>query len=145
VRARYTGESPDLVQGIALLTLITYFLFFQLRLLLYADYRTLLALKLVPFLDKLEAMMDKYVLSFRALSAIAGFVGLEIIEKIIAALSQPAYDSFSRNHFEKWTIIVFLSLSIYILYLHTIIPKYRKLQEAVRRYKYGIHARHSKK
>jgi hypothetical protein len=45
----------------------------------------------------------------------------------------------------KWLIIIFLSVSFYILFLHTIIPKYKKMLTAVRKYKEGIGVRAQKK
>ncbi|HXB09021.1 MAG TPA: hypothetical protein VNW04_17970 [Puia sp.] len=128
------------VQG-ALFVVLTGSLYFHVRLLLFADYPTLLALPLINFLHKLETVLDKYILSFKFVSALAGFYLLFGVELLLSRLSTGAYDTLSRNDWYKWLILIFLSVSFYILTLHTIIPRYRKLLETVKKYRDGIYAR----
>jgi hypothetical protein len=115
--------------------------YFHVRLLLFADYPTLLALPLIAFLNKLETILDKYIVSFKFLSALAGFYLLFGVEWLLSRLSAGAYESLSRNDWYKWLILIFLSISFDILLLHTVIPRYRKLISTVKRYRDGINAR----
>jgi hypothetical protein len=45
-----------------------------------------------------------------------------------------------QRDWSKWLLLVFLIISFDILLLHTVIPKYRKLLETVRKYRQGITA-----
>jgi hypothetical protein len=108
---------------------------------LYADYPTLLSLPLMSFLGKLETVLDKYILSFKFISGIAGFYGLGLIEFLLSRWSTGAHDSLSHNDWYKWLILIFISVSVDILLLHTIIPRYRKLLGAVQKYKEDILAK----
>ena len=145
LRIEWKEDGNDLYQQAALLCLLSWFIYFHIRLLLFADYPTLLSLRLVPFLHKLETVLDKYILSFRVISVIAGFYLLALVEKGLSRLNSSAYDSISQNGLYKWLIIIFLSVSFYILLLHSVIPKYKRLLTAVRKYRYGITTRSQKK
>jgi hypothetical protein len=142
---QWKADGNDLYQYTALCILLSWFIYFHVRLLWYADYPTLLSLTLVPFLHKLETVLDKYIASFKILSVIAAFYLLDLFQQILRRLNLDIYRSVSQNGFYKWLIIIFLSVSFYIFLLHTIIPKYRKRQTAVSRYKFGITARSQKK
>ncbi|HMI60679.1 MAG TPA: hypothetical protein VK518_07225 [Puia sp.] len=145
LRVQWKTDGDDLYQQAALFFLLCYFIYFHVRLLLFADYPSLLALPLVPFLGRLETVLDKYILSFKVVSVIAGFYLLALVEQGLSWLNSGAFDSISRNGFYKWLIIIFLSVSFYILLLQSVIPKYRKLLAAVTKYKYGITTRSQKK
>jgi hypothetical protein len=145
LKLQWKTDGDDLYQQAALFFLLSWFIYFHVRLLLFADYPTLLALPLVPFLNKLETVLDKYILSFRVVSVIAGFYLLALLEQLLSRLNIGAHDSISQNGFYKWLIIIFLSVSFYILLLRSVIPKYRKLHAAVAKYKYGITTRSQKK
>jgi len=145
LRIQWKTDGNDLYQQAALFFLLSWFIYFHIRLKLFADYPTLLSLKLVPFLNKLETMLDKYILSFKMIGLIAGFYLLALVETVLSRLNSGAYESISQNGFYKWLIIIFLSVSFYILLLQTVIPKYRKLLAAVSKYKYGITAARSQK
>jgi hypothetical protein len=145
LRVEWKTDGDHLYQQAALFCLLSWFIYFHARLLLFADYPTLLALPLVPFLNKLETVLDKYILSFRIVSVLAGFYLLTLVEQLLARFNNGAHDSISQNGFYKWLIIIFLSVSFYILLLHSAIPKYRRLLAAVRKYKYGVTARSPKK
>jgi hypothetical protein len=141
LRAEWRTDGPDLYQLVALFGLLTYSVYFHIRLLLYADYPTLLALPLINFLGKLETVLDKYILSFKFISGMAGFYGLAIIEYLLFRWRSGAYEGLSHNNWYKWLILIFISVSVDILLLHTIIPGYRKLLATVRKYKEGIQAK----
>jgi len=128
----------------ALFILLAYCLYFHIRLLFFADYPTLLALPLINFLNKLETILDKYILSFKLMSALAGFYLLFGVERLLARISTGAYESLMRNDWYKWLILIFLSVSIDILLLHTIIPRLRKLMTTVRKYRDGINSKPAK-
>jgi CBS domain containing-hemolysin-like protein len=145
LRLEWRSDGDDLYRQAALFCILTWFIYFHVRLLLFADYPTLLSLRLVPFLQKLETVLDKYIHSFKVISVMAGFYLLALGEKLLSLLNGGAAGSFSQNGFYKWLIIIFLAVSFYILLLHALIPKYRKLLDAVRRYKYGIVAREHRK
>jgi hypothetical protein len=145
LRMEWRSDGDDLYQQAALLCILTWFIYFHVRLLLFADYPSLLSLRLVPFLQKLETVLDKYIHSFKVISVMAGFYLLALGEKLLSLLNGGAYESFSQNGFYKWLIIIFLAVSFYILLLHALIPKYRKLLDAVRKYKVGIITRAQKK
>ena len=111
---------------------------FHVRLLLYADYGSLLALRLMPFLNKIDTILDKYIMSFGILSLLCGFYSLAVFEEVLSLLHKSAYTSISGSGLYKWLIIIFLSVSFYILFLNLAIPKYKKLLNAVKAYKDGI-------
>ena len=135
-----TGGNELYPEGL-LFILLSYSLYFHIRLLLFADYPTLLALPLLGFLGKLETILDKYILSFRLVSALAGFYLLFGVEGLLSRLSTGAYKTLSNNDWYKWMILIFLSVSFYILLLHTIIPRYVKVLNTVKKYKDGINTK----
>ena len=141
LRIQWLGEGNDLYLQSAFFLLLTYAVYFHLRLLLFADYPTLLALPLIPFLSKLEIILDKYIISYKLLSAVTAFGLLVFFEQLLARWSPSAYDSFSRNSWYKWLLIIFLAVSLDILLLNMAIPRYRKLLGTVRKYKEGIIAK----
>lgn len=134
----YTDGGSDLYQQGALFLMLTWFVYFHIRILLFADYPTLLSLPLMSFLGKIEKTLEKYIQSFRIISAIMGFYLLAAIEKILAFISHDAYTSIQQNSLYRWLIIIFLSVSFYILLLHSVISKFRKLQAVVSEYKKEI-------
>lgn len=137
-RHEWVRQGSDLyVQG-ALFLLLLGSLYFHIRLLLFADYPTLLALPLLNFLNKLETILDKFIVSFKFISALAGFYLLFAVELGVARISAGAYESLSHNDWYKWLILIFLSVSVDIALLHTLVPRYRKLLETVKKYKDGI-------
>jgi hypothetical protein len=144
-RTRLPQDGYDSYQQAALFVLLSYFIYFHVRLLLFADYASLLSLRLAPFLAKIETVLDKFMLSFRILSVIAGFYLLAIFEKILFWWNSGAYEAVSENSFYRWLIIIFLSVSYYIVLLQWVIPKYRKLLMGVRLYRDALHARSQKK
>ncbi|HXB94185.1 MAG TPA: hypothetical protein VNU70_03465 [Puia sp.] len=141
LRGEWKTNGEDLYVLGALFILLSFSLYFHIRLILYADYPTLLALPLVDFLTKLETIFDKYIVSFKLVSAMAGFYLLKGIEWLLYRCSKEAYGSLSRNDSYKWLILIFLAVSFDILLLHTLIPGYRKLQATVKKYKDGILAK----
>ncbi|HVU54308.1 MAG TPA: hypothetical protein VHD83_04600 [Puia sp.] len=145
LRTLYRYGGPGMDQQVILFFLLTYFVYFHVRLLLFADYSTLLSLRLLPFLQKLETILDKYILSFGILSILSGFYTLTLFGKVFYFSRSGAPPSLLDNGIYKWLIIIFLSVSFYILFLHTLIPKYKKLLAAVRKYKAGIGALPQKK
>jgi hypothetical protein len=144
-RLQFRTNGNDLYQQAALFFVLTYFIYFHVRLLLFADYPSLLSLRLIPFLSKLETILDKYILSFGIISLLAGFYLLELLEKSLSLLNSAAYTGISENGFYKWLIIIFLSISFYILFLHSVIPKYKKLLATVRTYREEIGSKLQKK
>jgi len=144
LRALYKYGGPGMDQQVVLFFLLSYFVYFHVRLLLFADYPTLLGLQLMPFLQKIETIMDKYIFSFGILSILSGFYTLTLFGKVFY-FSRGGSSPLLDNGIYKWLIIIFLSVSFYILFLHTLIPKYKKLLAAVRKYKVGIGARPQKK
>jgi hypothetical protein len=141
LRLQWIGEGNDLYLQTAFFLLLSYAIYFHLRLLLFADYPTLLALPLIPFLSKLEIMLDKYIISYKLVSSITAFGLLVFFEQLMARWNPSAYDSFSRNIWYKWLLIIFLAVSLDILLLNMVIPRYRKLLGTVRKYKEGILAK----
>jgi hypothetical protein len=135
---QWITQGNELYPQGALFVVLVYSLYFHLRLLFFADYPTLLALPLLNFLNKLETILDKFILSFKLVSALAGFYLLFGVEKLLARISAGASETLSRNDWYKWLILIFLAVSVDILLLHTLIPRYRKLMETVRKYKEGI-------
>jgi len=144
-RAEYKTNGNDLYQQGALFFVLSYFIYFHIRLLLFANYSSLLSLKLVPFLSKIETVLDKYILSFGVVSVLAGFYLLALFEKALSWLNSGAYTRISENGFYKWLIVIFLSISFYILFLQSVIPKYKKLLTAVKMYREEIGAKSQKK
>ncbi|HEY4109479.1 hypothetical protein [Puia sp.] len=140
-RHEWITQGNELYPQGALFVLLAYSLYFHVRLLFFADYPTLLALPLINFLNKLETILDKYILSFKFVSALAGFYLLFGVEKLLARASAGAYETLSRNDWYKWLILIFLSISVDILLLNTIIPRYRKLMATVKKYRDGIHSK----
>ena len=141
LRSQWKTDGPDIFELIVLFGLLSYCLYFHIRLLLFADYPTLLSLPLISFLGKLETVLDKYILSFKFVSGLAGFYVLALIQFLLFRSNKGAHESLSHNEWYKWLILIFISVSFDILLLHTIIPKYRKLLASVRKYKEGIQAR----
>src|SRR5579872_6275423 len=132
LRVQWTTGGPELRFLTLLLFLLIYALYFHIRLVFFADYPTLLALPLVTFLAKLETILDKYILSFRLLSALTGFYGMMLIELLLSRSAPGAYGSLSHNDWYKGLIVIFLAVSADILLLHTIIPRHRRLLATVR-------------
>lgn len=143
-RHEWQTQGNELYPQGALFILLAYCLYFHIRLLLFADYPTLLALPLINFLNKLETILDKYIVSFKLVSALSGFYLLFAVERLLARISTGAYESLMQNDWYKWLILIFLSVSIDILLLHTIIPRLKKLMITVRKYRDGINSRTAK-
>lgn len=140
LRAQWLGDRKDIYLYAAFFLLLSYSIFFHLRLVLFADYPTLLGLPLVPFLGKLEIVLDKYIGSFKLVSAIVAFSLLVLFEQWMARANPVLYDTFLHRDWSKWLLLVFLVISFDILLMHTLIPRYRKLVEMVRKYRQGITA-----
>jgi hypothetical protein len=140
LRTQWLGDRKDIYLYAAFFLLLTYAIFFHLRLLLFADYPTLLGLPLVPFLGKLEIVLDKYIFSFKLVSGIVAFSLLVLFEQWMARANPVLYDTFLHRDWSKWLLLVFLVISFDILLIHTVIPRYRKLVETVRKYRHGITA-----
>jgi hypothetical protein len=140
-RQQWLTQGNELYPQGALFVLLSYSLYFHLRLLLFADYPTLLALPLINFLNKLETILDKFIFSFKFVSALAGFYLLFGVESLLSRVSAGAFDTLSRNDWYKWLILIFLSVSVDILLLHTLIPRYRKLMATVKKYRDGINSK----
>ncbi|MBN9380172.1 MAG: hypothetical protein J0H74_05375 [Chitinophagaceae bacterium] len=145
LRAQFITDGSELDRQVVIFLALSYFIYFHIRLLLYADYSTLLGLRLMPFLQKVETILDKYTLSFGVVSILSGFYTLAILEKVLSWRKAGSLLSSHDSSVYKWLIIIFLSVSFYILFLHTIIPKYKKMLTAVRKYKEGIGVRAQKK
>ena len=135
------NDGNDQDRQVILLILLSYFIYFHVRLLFFADYPALLALKLMPFLHKIETILDKYILSFGIMAILSGFYALAGFEKALSLFSGRPTGTIGDSGFYKWLIILFLSVSFYIFYLHVFIPRYKKLLLAVRKYKEGISIR----
>ncbi len=141
LRRQWKTDGNELyIQG-GLFLVLAYSLYFHIRLLLFADYPTLLALPLVSFLAKLETILDKYIISFKCISAICGFFLLSLTQWLLSRISAGAAESLSRNDWYKGLILIFLAVSVDILLLHMVIPRYRKLLTTVRKYREGISAK----
>ena len=138
LRQQWLGERNDIYLYAAFFLLLSYSLFFHLRLLLFADYPTLLGLPLVPFLGKLEIILDKYIASFKLLSAIIAFTLLVSFEQWMARANPALFAAFLQRDWSKWLLVAFLIISFDILLMHTALPRYRKLLEMVRKYRQGI-------
>ena len=137
-RHQWTAQGTELYLQGGLFVLLLGSLYFHTRLLLFADYPTLLAQPLLNFLNRLETILDKFILSFKFISALAGFYLLFGVEWLMARISSGAAETLSHNDWYKWLILIFLSISVDILLLHTLIPRYRKLMETVKKYRDGI-------
>src|ERR1700743_454928 len=72
-RHEWLTQGNELYPQGALFVFLVYSLYFHIRLLFFADYPTLLALPLLNFLNKLETILDKFIISFKFMSALAGF------------------------------------------------------------------------
>jgi hypothetical protein len=141
LRVQWRTDGSELHMNIALFGLLAFSLYYHIRILFFANYPTLLALPLVNFLGKLEIILDKFIWSFKFLSAITGFYLLFLIEWGLSRLSAGAYDSLTTNDWYKGLIVIFLAISTDILLLHTFVPKYRKLLATVKKYREGIFAK----
>ena len=141
LKNQWPADGNDLFLHLAFFLLLSYSIYFHLRLLFFADYPTLLSLPLLSFLGKLEIVMDKYIVSFKLVSALTAFSVLVFFERLLARLSPATYESFSRNVWYKWLLLIFMAVSFDILLMHLVVPGYRKLLDTVRRYKEGILAK----
>lgn len=141
LRAQWKSDGSELRMNGALFILLAFSMYYHIRILLFADYPTLLALPLVNFLGKLEIVLDKFMWSFKFISAIAGFYLLFFVEWVLSRLSTGAHESLTHNDWYKGLIVIFLAISVDILLLHTLIPKYRKLLATVKKYREGIFAK----
>jgi hypothetical protein len=140
LRNSWKTDGSDLYQQVVLFLALSYFIWYQCRILAVADYAALLGLPLFSFLSKIETILDRYILSFRIISLVAGCCLLAILEKLLFRWNSAAALSISQNGFYKWLIITFLSISFYILLLHSVMQKYKKSLAAVRSYKERIAA-----
>jgi hypothetical protein len=138
LRAQWTANSNDIYLHCAFLLLLTWSIYFHLRLLLFADYPTLLSLPLIPFLGKLEVVMDKYIASFKLVSAICAFGLVVLFEQWVARANPSVYESFCERDWSKWLLLIFLTVTFDILLLHSVIPRYRKLLATLQKYRIGI-------
>jgi hypothetical protein len=145
LRGQWTTGGPELLMQTALFFVLLFSLYFHIRLVLFADYPTLLALPLVNFLAKLETILEKYMVSFRLLSALTGFYGMMFIELLLSRSNPGVYGSLSHNDWYKGLIVIFLAVSTDILLLHTLIPRFRRLLSTVRKYREGILAKNQNK
>jgi hypothetical protein len=138
IKVARSTEGSDLVQPILGLMLLTYFLIFHVRLLFYADYRSLGSQPLIPFLEKIETIFDRYMHSYRIISPLAGLYLPFAFNLIVGLFRHDPHPLTAQGGFYKWLVIVFLSVSCYILFLHTRIAKYKKLYMAVRSYRQNL-------
>jgi hypothetical protein len=141
LRSQWLGGRNDIYLYSAFFLLLVYAIYFHIRLLLFADYPTLLGLPLIPFLGKLEIILDKYIASFKLVSAITAFTLLIGFEQWMARTSPAVFDSFLHRDWSKWLLLVFLTISVDILFMHAVTPRYRKLLETVRKYRHSIMAK----
>ncbi|MDR3715386.1 MAG: hypothetical protein P4L51_21475 [Puia sp.] len=114
------------------------FMGFNIHLLFFADYPSLASLSLVPFLDRIENIFQRYIHSFKILSLLAGFYAQMLLECILRSSNAGLYQSIRENTIYRILILAFLSISAYILLLSFRINKYKKRMLAVRTYKEGI-------
>ena len=138
---QWVMDGNDLHLQFALFVLLGVSLFYHLRLLFFANYPTLLALPLVNFLAKLETILDKYILSFRFVSAISGFYILSGIQWALSRFSPGVYASISGSDWYKGLILIVFALLVDFLIFQTIVPKQRKLMETIKKYREGILAK----
>lgn len=125
--AAISTSGNEMYEQGGLFLLLAVFIFYHSYLLWFAGYPTLLSLPLLSFLKKIESTLEKYIFSFKLTSAIMGFYLLAGIRKLLGLCGSPLYESIQQNGFYRWLIIIFLSVSFYILTLHTVILKYKKL------------------
>ena len=137
LKASRRAAGTDLYLQVSTFLLLTYFIYFHVSLLLYADYPTLASLRLIPFLNRVETIMERYMHSFRMMGVLAALYSLAIFEKILS-ISGASDTLNGGNGFYKWLIVVGLSTAFYLVFLHTGIEKYKKLMMAVRSYREGI-------
>jgi hypothetical protein len=138
LRLAWKTDSADLSQQAMSFLLLSYFIYFHLSLLINAGYPTLTSLQLIPFLAKVETLMEKYMHSFRIISILAAFYGVAVWEKILSLSNGGIASGLENNGIYKWLLISGLSAGIYTCCLHTVIPKYKRLMMAVRSYREGI-------
>jgi hypothetical protein len=136
--SRRSVEGGDLYQQCLGILLLGYFIYFHIRLLYYSDYANLGTLPLIAFLAKIEGILDRYMHTYRIISLLAAVYLPAIMGKLFSLINSDAKSGFGQNNFYKWLTMVFLSVSFYILFLNTRIPKYKKLWLAVRSYRQGI-------
>jgi hypothetical protein len=138
---QWVADGNDLHLQFALFILLGVSLYYHARLLFFANYPTLLALPLINFLAKLETILDKYILSFKFVSAISAFYILSGIEWALFRISPDAYTAIDGSDWYKGLILILLAVSLDLLIFQTIIPKQRKLMETVKKYREGILAK----
>ena len=138
LRDHWRGERNNIYLYAAFFLVLSYAIYFHVRLVLFADYPTLLGLPLVPFLGKLEIVFDKFIFSFKLLSAIVAFCLLIFFEQWMSHSNPSLFRAFLQQDWSKWLLLIFLGMSVDILLMNTIIPRYRKLMETVRKYRHGI-------
>jgi hypothetical protein len=138
LRITWRTDGADIQQQALTLLLLTYFIYYHARLLYDAGYPNLASLRLIPFLSRIEMAMEKYMHSFRIISCLAGVYTLTALEKLFSMLDNEAYGALNGNSLYKWVIMIFFSISFYILFLHTGVQRYKKLMLAVRSYREGI-------
>ncbi len=138
LKSGWRNERSDPVQQCLGLLLLGYFIYFHVRLLNYSSYATLGTLPLIGFLGKVEGILDRYVHTYRIISLLAGVYLPVAMERLYALFHGGVYNGFGQNNVYKWLTMVFLSVSFYILFINTRIPKYKKLWLAVRSYRQGI-------
>ena len=145
LRRQWVTDGNDLHLQFALFVLLGVSMYYHLRLLFFANYPTLLALPLVNFLAKLETILDKYILSFRFVSAISGFYILSGIQWALSRSSPGVYASISGSDWYKGLILIVFALLVDFLIFQTIVPKQRKLMETIKKYREGILAKSENK
>lgn len=138
LRSSWRTDRADLYQQIMALSLLTYFIYFQFRLLFFINYQSLASLRLIPFLVRIEMLMEKYMHSFRIISVLAGCYLLAAFIKILSLVDSGASAGLENNGFYRWLIIALLSMGFYAWFLQTSMQKYKHLMMAVRSYREGI-------
>jgi hypothetical protein len=138
LRLSWKKDESDWYEQLLGFALLTYYIYFHIKLFLYCDFTSLPTLRLEPFLSKIETVLDKYIFSFRIVSTLGAIYLLIVFEKILSFGDPAGYSSFSQNTFSKWLIVTFLTLTLYIAFLHYAILKYKKLLIAVSSYKVKI-------
>ena len=128
LRLAWKTESSDLFLQALTFVLVTWFIYFHVRLLIYAGYPTLASQQLIPFLTRIEILMEKYMHSFRIISVLAALYAVVFFEKMIPI----------TNNFYTWLLISALGAGFYTCFLHTLIPRYKRVMMAVRAYREGI-------
>jgi hypothetical protein len=138
VRLAWKMESADLSLQMISFLLLTYFIYYHASLLVFAGYPTLPSLQLIPFLARIETLMERYMHSFRIISILAAIYGVTVCEKIFSVLNGEAISGIENNVFYNWLFISLFSAGIYTCLQHTVVQKYKKLMMAVREYREGI-------